>query len=153
MWCARRVATPFWSRRSLTRYAPATICASQPRKLCAVTSPAVRDLVKAGSVLGDETALSDAVRLAGLDPHRGRVAAEELVLGQLLRSADPIMFTHRIVRTAIHGLLEPVERLTLHKDAAKLLAANGAQPELTAEHVLLMGPTHDTWAVGVLHEA
>ncbi len=116
-------------------------------------NPNARDLAKAASVLGDEAALSDGIRLAGLDAYRGRVAAEELVLGQLLQSGDPILFAHRIVRIAVYGLLEPGERLALHAGAAKLLAGKGAEPEIAAEHVLLTGPTHEAWALAILHDA
>jgi hypothetical protein len=76
--------------------------------------PAARDLAKAASVLGDDTALRDGIRLAGVEQDRGLAAGEELVVAQFLDSADPIMFTHRIVRMAIYSLLEPGERLALH---------------------------------------
>ena len=109
-------------------------------------------LAKAGSVLGDEADLRDAVGLAGLEPDGGAVAAEELVVGQLLSSTDPITFTHRIVRMAIYNLLEPGERLTLHAGAAKVLADH-ARAEVVAEHLLLSGPTHEAWALAVLHDA
>jgi DNA-binding CsgD family transcriptional regulator len=109
-------------------------------------------LAKAGSVLGDEADLRDAVGLAGLEPDDGAVAAEELVVGQFLSSTDPITFTHRIVRMAIYSLLEPGERLTLHAGAAKVLAGH-ARAEVVAEHLLLSGPTHEAWALAVLHDA
>jgi hypothetical protein len=76
--------------------------------------PAARDLAKAASVLGDDTALRGGIRLAGVEQDRGLAAGEELVVAQFLDSADPIMFTHRIVRMAIYSLLEPGERLALH---------------------------------------
>src|ERR1700738_1611710 len=116
-------------------------------------NPNARDLAKAASVLGDEAALSDGILLAGLDAYRGRVVAEELILGQLLQSVDPILFAHSIVRIAVYGLLEPGERLALHAGAAKLLAGNGAEPEIAAEHVLLTGPTHEAWALAILQDA
>ena len=65
-------------------------------------------------MLGDDAALRDGVRLAGLDPDRGLVAGEDLVLGHFLRTADPITFAHRIVRMAVYSLLRTGERLTLH---------------------------------------
>jgi hypothetical protein len=34
-----------------------------------------------------------------------------------------------------------------------LLAANGVEREVAADHLLLSGPTHEAWALGVLHEA
>src|SRR5262249_56412267 len=45
--------------------------------------PAPQDLAKAASVLGDEAALSDAIRLAGLRPDDGRVAADELIAPEI----------------------------------------------------------------------
>src|SRR6185295_687661 len=66
--------------------------------------PAARDLAKAASVLGEEAALRDAVRLAGLESDCGVAAAEELVRGHFLCNGDPIDFTHQIVRSAIYDL-------------------------------------------------
>src|SRR5262245_4930514 len=85
--------------------------------------PAPQDLAKAASVLGDGAALSDAIRLAGLRPDEGRVAADELIAAEILASADPLVFAHRIVRMTIHDMLPSRDRAALHTDAAKLLAA------------------------------
>lgn len=114
---------------------------------------AARALANAGSVLGDDAPLRDVVDLAGLEPDCGVVAAEELVRGEILASADPITFAHRIVRTAVYSLLTPAERLELHAGAASLLVANGADPEVVAEHLLLSGPARERWTVDALHDA
>ena len=114
---------------------------------------AARALANAGSVLGDDTALRDVVQVAGLEPERGVVAAEELVRGEFLASVDPITFAHGIVRTAVYSLLTPAERLGLHAGSATVLAANGADPEVVAEHLLLSGPPREGWALDVLHDA
>jgi DNA-binding CsgD family transcriptional regulator/tetratricopeptide (TPR) repeat protein len=115
--------------------------------------PAALELAKAASVLGDDIALRDGTRLAGLNPDRGRAAGEELVRGHFLQSADPITFTHRIVGMAVYSLLGPDERLALHLKSAKLLAANQAEPEVVAEHLLMSGPNKAPWALEALHEA
>jgi DNA-binding CsgD family transcriptional regulator len=115
--------------------------------------PGANALAKAASVLGDETALRDAARLAGIDPECGMVAADELVIGHFFDSADPITFAHRIVRMAVYDLLEPGERVTLHSGAAKLLASEQAEAEVVAEHLLKSGPTREAWALTVLHKA
>jgi DNA-binding CsgD family transcriptional regulator len=115
--------------------------------------PAARHLAKAASVLGDDAALADAVRLAGLRPDRGRAAAEQLIAAHVFASADPIMFVHRMVRMTIHGTMAPRTRTSLHGHAAKLLAANRAQPDIVAEHLVLSGPPRADWAVAALHEA
>ena len=114
---------------------------------------AARALVNAGSVLGDDAALRDVVHVAGLEPEHGLVAAEELVREELLTSADPMTFAHRIVRAAVYSLLAPAERLRLHTGSARLLAANGAEPEVVAEHLLLSGPPREGWAIDALHDA
>jgi predicted ATPase len=115
--------------------------------------PATQTLAKAASVLGDEAALTDAVRLAGLRPDEGRAAADELVAAHVLTSSDPIVFAHRIVRMTIHDLLAPRKRTAFHAHAAKVLAANQTDPEVVAEHLLLSGPPRDAWSVSALHEA
>jgi DNA-binding CsgD family transcriptional regulator/tetratricopeptide (TPR) repeat protein len=115
--------------------------------------PAAQTLAKAASVLSDEAALTDAVRLAGLRPDEGRAAADELIAAHILTSADPIVFAHRIVRMTIHELLPPRKRTAFHAHAAKLLAANRTEPEVVAEHLLLSGPLRDAWSVSALHEA
>ena len=114
---------------------------------------AARALANAGSVLGDGTGPCDVIQVAGLEPERGRVGAEELVRGEFLASTDPITFAHRIVRTAVYSLLTPAERSGLHARSATVLAANGADPEIVAEHLLLSGPTPEKWALDVLHDA
>jgi DNA-binding CsgD family transcriptional regulator len=134
------VTTPESVRRQLTR------------RLSRL-DPATQTLATAASVLGDEAALSDAVRLAGLRPDEGRAAADELVAAHLLASADPIMFAHRIVRMTIHDMLAPRKRTAFHAHAAKVLAANGTDPEVVAEHLLLGGPPRQDWAVAALHAA
>ena len=134
------VTTPHLVRRRITRR-------------LARLNPAARELAKAGSVLGDHTPLREAVQLAGLEPDRGAAAAEELVLGTILESSDPMTFAHRIVRMAIYNLLEPAERLALHANSAKLLTGGHSQPEVIAEHLLISGPTHEPWVLTVLHDA
>jgi DNA-binding CsgD family transcriptional regulator len=115
--------------------------------------PAARQLAEAGSVLGDEPSLGDAVQVAGLEPDDGIAAAEELVSATILASSDPMTFAHRIVRMAIYQLLEPAERLTLHAAAARLLAAEPAQAEAVAEHLLISGATLEPWVLTALQNA
>ena len=116
-------------------------------------NPAARQLSKAASVLGDDTSLSDAVRVAELEPRFGLVAAEELVAAQIFAQEDPIVFAHRIIRMSIYSVLEAGERLALHRDSARLLAVRRAEPEVVAEHLLKSAPTDETWALTALHEA
>lgn len=114
---------------------------------------AARALANAGAVLGDGSGPCDVIQVAGLEPAQGRVASEDLVRGEILASAEPITFAHGIVRSAVYSLLTPAERLGLHARSATVLAANGADPEIVAEHLLLSGPAPERWALDVLHEA
>ncbi len=134
------VTTPESVRRRITR------------RLARVDQ-AARALVNARSVLGDDAALRDVVHVAGLEPEHGPVAAGQLVREELLTSVDPMTFAHRIVRTAVYSLLTPAERLRLHTAAARLLAANGAEPEVVAEHLLQSGPPREDWAIDAFHAA
>ncbi len=134
------VTTPESIRRRITR------------RLARVSSDA-RALAYAASPLCDDVALRDVVHLAGLEAEDGLVAAAELVHEELLASADPMAFAHRVVRTAVYSLLTPADRVRLHAESATFLAANGAEPEVVAEHLLLSGPPREDWAIGALHEA
>lgn len=115
--------------------------------------PAARDLARASAVLGDDAALHHGGRLAGLVPQHGLAAAQELVAAQFLAAAQPLVFAHGIVRAAVYSLLTPADRLGLHAGAAELLSADGAAPEVVAEHLLMSGAAGPAWGLAALHEA
>jgi DNA-binding CsgD family transcriptional regulator len=138
------------------RYSPLTVPESVRRDVgrgLGRLSAACRDIAKVASVIGDDAALYDAVRLAGLMPDQGLPAAEGLVKAGILISGQPIRFAHQLVRRAIYSLLAPAERLYLHGASAELLTYKKAQPEVIADHLLESGPTHEAWASAVLHRA
>ena len=122
------------------------------RRMARLT-PAAREVAKAASVLGDDSVLCDAVRLAGVAQDPGMVAAEELVDAGVFAVADPIMFAHGIIRMAIYSVLEPGERVGLHAHSAKLLAERRSAPEAVAEHLMKSGPIDEAWALAALHDA
>jgi DNA-binding CsgD family transcriptional regulator len=115
--------------------------------------PAAVELARAASVFGIDAPLRYGLRLAGLDQERGIAAAEQLVASQFLESADPVIFAHEIVRSAIYSLIAPGDRLTLHAEAARLLFADRTDPELVAEHLLMSGAAKEAWALTALHNA
>jgi DNA-binding CsgD family transcriptional regulator/tetratricopeptide (TPR) repeat protein len=135
-----RIATPESARRHIVRR-------------MARLNQAARDFAKAASVICDNAALRDVVRLAGLGTEEGIVAAEELVAAGVFGSADPLTFAHRITRVAIYNVLEPGERLSLHAHAAKLLAAGRREPEAVAEHLLKSNMPDEAWTMDALHDA
>ena len=53
----------------------------------ACLGPAACDLAKAASVICDDNAWADSRRFAGVQPHDGLVAAEELISGRVLAAA------------------------------------------------------------------
>ncbi|WP_445160862.1 helix-turn-helix transcriptional regulator [Mycobacterium sp. Dal123C01] len=110
-------------------------------------------LAKAASVIGDDASLCDVSRLAGLEVDRGVVLAEELVAANLMQRSDPVMFAHSIIREATYGLLQGEERLTLHAQAARILADGGAESEVVAEHLLLAAAGEDPWVLRALRDA
>lgn len=116
-------------------------------------SRSARDIAKAASVICDNAAMGDVIRLSGLGFKEGIVAAEELLAAGLFASTDPMTFAHRITRVAIYNTLAPAERLSLHAHAAKLLAAGGRQPEAVAEHLLKSNMPDAAWAMTALHDA
>ena len=122
------------------------------RRMARLT-PDACEVAKAASVLGDDSVLCDAVRLAGVEQDPGLVAAEELVDAGVFAVADPIMFAHPIIRMAIYSVLEPGERVGLHAHSAKLLAERRSAPEAVAEHLLKSGPIDEAWALAALHDA
>lgn len=135
-----RIATPESVRRHIVRR-------------MARLNRAARDLAKAAAVICDNAAAKDVIRLAGLDTEEGLVSAEELVAAGVFASAEPVTFAHRITRVAIYNVMKPSERLTLHAQAAKLLAARGREPEAVAEHLLKSKLPNEAWALTALHDA
>jgi DNA-binding CsgD family transcriptional regulator len=131
---------------------PASVRRHIARRLARL-NPCAREFAKAASVLGDGAALDDVVRLARLQRDQGLAGAEQLVVADVLASADPIMFAHAVVGTAIYRVLSPVERPALHARCAELLAARRAEPEVVAEHLLLSSSIHEPWAMAALHDA
>jgi DNA-binding CsgD family transcriptional regulator len=131
---------------------PESVRRSIARRLARL-DPAARDLADAGSVLGEDALLRYGIRVAGLRPERGLAAAQELVDAHVLSSTQPVVFAHGIVRAAVYSLMSPTVRLAMHAAAAQLLSADGAAPEVIAEHLLLSGTTGPGWGLKALHDA
>ncbi|WP_077089820.1 ATP-binding protein [Mycobacterium rhizamassiliense] len=135
-----------------TSTTPGSVRRQITRRL-ARSGPSATALAKAGSVIGDDVSLADVSRLSGLTIDRGAVLAEQLVAANILLRADPMMFAHSIIRDATYSLLPAEERLTLHADAARILAEGGAESEVVAEHLLLAAAGEDKWVMQALRDA
>ena len=102
-----------------------------------------RALAEAVAVFDGDVPLALAADLAELEPAGARTAADELAGVDLLRSGDPLGFTHPLLRAAIYGGLPEHLRRATHKRAALLLAAAGAADEQVCAHLLEAPPAGD----------
>ncbi|HYB29664.1 MAG TPA: AAA family ATPase [Solirubrobacteraceae bacterium] len=105
-------------------------------------------IARTAAILGDGSELRHAAALAELDLVSAGQAASTLVRVDLLRDADPIEFSHPVVRSAVYDTIDAGTRILLHRRAAEILAAAGAPPERAAGHLLQVAPAGDP---GVVH--
>ena len=100
-------------------------------------------LAQAVAVLGDESELTVAGRVAGLAPDVARGAADDLVRAGIFAPAERVGFVQPIVRAALYEELAPGERQARHAAAAQVLAAEGVSAERVTAHLLRTTPTGD----------
>ena len=104
-------------------------------------------------VLAGDAQLPRAARLAGLDEAQALPALDELVKAHVLRARARLELVHPIVRAAIYDELAPGERSDLHRRAARLLAAEGAELDAVAAQLLASEPTGSQEVIAQLREA
>ncbi len=131
---------------------PGTVARSVLLRLSRL-SPEARELAGAVAVLGSQTEPSIAAALADLEPALARRAADALARAEVLRPGAPLEFVHPIVREAVYGELPPLERTRRHGEAARLLAAAGADPKRVAAQLLKTEPEGDAWVIERLRQA
>jgi DNA-binding CsgD family transcriptional regulator len=110
-------------------------------------------LAQAVAILGDDADPRHAAELAGLDEQNASEAAGALARVDVLKPEQPLGFVHPLVRAAVYESLSPLERERGHARAAGLLAADGAEPERVAAHLLRSPATGDPQVVTTLREA
>ncbi|MEV6791456.1 AAA family ATPase [Streptomyces sp. NPDC051320] len=115
--------------------------------------PAAVELLTNLAVLGPGGDIETAAALAGQGEFETALAGEELRRSGLIDPGPPQRFRHELVRTAILSRIEPRTRLDLHARAAALLVRLGAPAAQTAEHLMSMGATGQTWALPILRTA
>jgi len=91
--------------------------------------------------------------LSGLSPDAVADACERLVVAGLLSDAQPVGFTHPLVRAAVLGELPVSRRAADHARAARLLDEDGGDADTVAAHLLLSEPAGDEWTVSELRSA
>ena len=111
------------------------------------------ELARAVAVLGDDSELQIAARVARLSDDAARTAADDLARAEIFVPAERLAFVHPIVRAALYEDLAPGERQARHAAAAEALADAGASPERLTAHLLLTAPTGDERRVRTLRAA
>jgi DNA-binding CsgD family transcriptional regulator len=111
-------------------------------RLAVLGSDAI-EVARAVAVLGDDTDVRLAARVAGLTERATRRAGDELVRGDVLAPSEQLSFVHPIVRAAVYEDMAPGERQLRHAAAADTLTSTGASPERVAGHLLLTVPAAD----------
>jgi DNA-binding CsgD family transcriptional regulator len=119
----------------------------------ATLGPAATELARAVAVLGDDSELQLAARVAGLSEDAARTAADELVRADIFVGGERLGFVHPIVRAALYEDLAPGERHVQHAAAAEALAQEGASPERVTAHLLMTSATGDERRVETLRSA
>ncbi len=131
-----------------------------PRTVARVTlgrlgrmSPDSVALARAVTVLAGDAELPRAARLAGLGDPQALTALDTLVEAQVLQPGAPLQFVHPILRAAIYDELAPGARSLLHRRAAGLLSAEGAELDAIAAQLLASEPTGSEEVIAQLREA
>jgi DNA-binding CsgD family transcriptional regulator/predicted negative regulator of RcsB-dependent stress response len=114
---------------------------------------AAQRVAEAVAVLGDGAPLRHAAAIAALDAPKAEEAADLLARSQILDPGEPLRFTHPLIATAISSDRSAFARARAHRQAADLLAADGAPLERIAAHLLLTRPDGDDATVRTLRGA
>lgn len=123
---------------------PAAVARSVGRRLGRL-SPAAQRVAEAAAVLGDGAELRHAAALSGTDVAGTAAAVDELVESGILRPGRVLAFAHPLVRTATYERLGAQTGGRAHGLAAEVLAAEDADPQQVAKHLLLAPPLNDPW--------
>src|SRR5215207_1286902 len=110
-------------------------------------------VARAVAVLGPGAPLDEAAALADVDDETAARAADALVGIHVLAAERALDFVHPVVRSAVYEQIPPLERQTLHAQAAELLTARGAESERVARHLLRLPASAKPGRVAVLRAA
>jgi DNA-binding CsgD family transcriptional regulator len=115
--------------------------------------PAAGEVARAVAILGDGAQLRHAAALAGVGLADAAAAADELAGIGVFEPGTPLRFVHPIVRTAVHDDIPEAGRGLAHAEAARLLAADGADLDAVCAHLLVCEPAGSLEVVGRLRAA
>lgn len=110
-------------------------------------------LARALAILGDDVPLRHTAALAGLPIEQAAVVADRLAAVEIILAREPLRFVHPLVRHTVELDIPASERAGRHLDAARLLHAEGDDPERIAAHLLLGRAEGNAWVVAQLRAA
>src|SRR5262249_57949996 len=90
---------------------------------------------------------------AGVTLADAATAADELASIGVFEPGTPLRFVHPIVRTAVHDDIPQASRGLRHAEAARLLAADGADLDAVCAHLLVCEPAGSLEVVEQLRTA
>ncbi|MBF9130310.1 AAA family ATPase [Plantactinospora sp. S1510] len=108
---------------------------------------------RALAVLGTAAQPRHVAALAGLSVEAAATAADRLARESIVTTKHPVSFVHPLVRTAVYGDSSSLLHAADHKRAARVLAADDADAEQLAPHLLAAEPESDPWVVDRLEAA
>jgi DNA-binding CsgD family transcriptional regulator len=116
--------------------------------------PATLELLQITAVLGDAVSLRDVAALARRPPIEVVAQLTPAFDAQLLDEADEgVIFRHQLVHDAIYQHIPSPARRLLHREAAVVLMAAGADRLDVADHLMLGAERGDEEAVAWLRDA
>jgi DNA-binding CsgD family transcriptional regulator len=136
---------------TLSSFGPEQVARNVERRLARLPEGSA-PLARAFAVLGSAP-LRHAAPLAGLSAEDGARSADALRAAGLLEGTHDLALAHPLVASALSASLGAGELARWHGRAAALLAAEGADPERVALHVMRTDPTADPETVAVLRAA
>ncbi len=115
--------------------------------------PGAELVARACAVLEDDATAPRVRELAGVGSRELAAAIDGLEQAEILAGGEPLHFVHPLVREAVYGELPSGTRAREHAVAARLLAAEGVDPERVASHLLRALPDSSTETVHRLQRA
>jgi DNA-binding CsgD family transcriptional regulator len=136
----------------VARITPESVKRSVLLRLSQLPVPA-QALVTAVALLGTQSQLSDAARVAGLSSADAASAADALAAAGIFSSGSPLGFVHPLVREVIYTDVPAHERAQRHGETARKLSEMGADVRRIAAQLERAEPAADQWVVQQLRDA
>ncbi|MEV4319074.1 AAA family ATPase [Actinocrispum sp. NPDC049592] len=131
---------------------PDTITRAVLARIARLGPDAVR-FARSLAILGPGAQPRHLAALSGLSIGDTIALADGLAREAIVTADRPIGFVHPLVRTVVYADSTGLLRAEQHKQAARILAADGVAAEEYAQHLLACEPAADPWVVDSLRTA